>query len=176
VTLQDWLETFLAAAGEPDIKEKLHAGHQVGEKFFKVHLDGYNMLPYLTGEVSDSPRQFFFYISDDGDVLAIRYQDWKAVFMEQRAKTLMCWAEPFVPLRVPKIFHLRRDPFERADENSNTYWDWMISHVYIMYAMQAIVAQQIEDFVKFPPRQKPASFNLDAVKRQLEEAQSSKGH
>jgi arylsulfatase A-like enzyme len=176
VTLQDWLETFLAAAGEPDIKEKLHAGLQVGEKFFKVHLDGYNMLPYLTGEVSESPRQFFFYISDDGDVLAIRYQDWKAVFMEQRAKQLQTWAEPFVPLRVPKIFHLRRDPFERADENSNTYWDWMISHAYITYAMQAIVAQQIEDFIKFPPRQKPASFNLDAVKRQLEEAQSSKGH
>ena len=176
VTHQDWFETFLAAAGEPTIKDKLHEGYQAGEKFFKVHLDGYNMLPYLTGEVKDSPRQFFFYFSDDGDLLAIRYQDWKAVLMEQRAKQLQCWFEPFVSLRVPKFFHLRRDPFERADENSNTYWDWMISHAFLMYGMQAIVAQQIEDFVKYPPRQKPASFNLDAVMRTLEEAQSSKGH
>ena len=176
VTHQDWFETFLAAAGEPSIKDKLHEGHQAGEKFFKVHLDGYNMLPYLTGEVKDSPRQFFFYFSDDGDLLAIRYQDWKAVLMEQRAKRLQTWFEPFVSLRVPKFFHLRRDPFERADEESNTYWDWVISHAYLVYGMQAIVAQQIEDFVKYPPRQKPASFNLDAVMRTLEEAQSSKGH
>jgi arylsulfatase len=176
VSLQDWLETFLAAAGVPDIKEKLHQGYQAGEKYFKVHLDGYNMLPYLTGEVMESPRPFVFYFSDDGDLLAIRMGDWKVVLMEQRAKQLMCWVEPFVPLRVPKIFHLRRDPFERADENSNTYWDWMISHAYIMYGMQAIVAQQIDEFIKYPPRQKPASFNLDAVMRQLEEMQSSKGH
>jgi arylsulfatase A-like enzyme len=176
VTLQDWMETFLAAAGVPDIKEKLHEGYQAGEKHFKVHLDGYNMLPYLTGEVKESPRPFFFYISDDGDILAIRIGDWKVVLMEQRAKQLMCWFEPFVPLRVPKMFHMRRDPFERADENSNTYWDWVISHAYVMYGMQAIVAQQINEFIKFPPRQKPASFNLDAVMRQLEEVQSSKGH
>jgi hypothetical protein len=98
------------------------------------------------------------------------------VLMEQRAKQLMAWLEPFVPLRAPKMFHLRRDPFERADENSNTYWDWMISHIYKIYEMQGLVAQQIEDFVKYPPRQKPASFNLNAVMRTLEEAQSSKGH
>ena len=134
------------------------------------------MLPYLTGEVKESPRNFFFYISDDGDILAIRMQDWKVVLMEQRAKQLACWVEPFVKLRVPKIFNLRRDPFERADENSNTYWDWVISHAYILYEMQAVVAQQIEDFMKFPPRQKPASFNLDAVMRDLEEAASSRNH
>jgi len=176
VTLQDWLETFLAAAGMPDIKEKLHAGYQAGEKHFKVHLDGYNMLPYLTGEVKDSPRQFFFYISDDGDVLALRMGDWKFVLKEQRATRALCWAEPFVPLRVPKIFNLRRDPFERADDNSNTYWDWVISHTYLMYGMQAIVAQQIEEFLKFPPRQKPASFNLDAVMRQLDDAGGGAHH
>ncbi|HBX69868.1 MAG TPA: arylsulfatase, partial [Chloroflexi bacterium] len=176
VTMQDWLATFLAAAGEPEIKEKLLEGHQAGDKTFKVHLDGFNLLPYLTGEVEKSPRDFFFYISDDGDILAIRIGDWKVVLMEQREKTLLLWAEPFVPLRFPKIFHLRRDPFERADENSNTYWDWMISHAYIMYGMQALVAQQIEAFVKFPPRQKAASFNLDAVLRTLEEATSSKSH
>ena len=131
------------------------------------------MLPYFSGEVEESPRKTFFYISDDGDVLAIRHQDWKAVLMEQRAKAMQCWAEPFVPLRLPKIFNLRRDPFERADENSNTYWDWLISHAYLIYGMQALVAQQIESFVKFPPRQKPASFNLDAVLRSLEEANTA---
>ena len=176
VTLQDWLETFLAAAGMPDIKEKLLAGYQAGEKHFKVHLDGYNMLPYLTGEVKDSPRQFFFYISDDGDVLALRMGDWKFVLKEQRATRALCWAEPFVPLRVPKIFNLRRDPFERADDNSNTYWDWVISHTYMMYGMQAVVAQQIDEFIKFPPRQKPASFNLDAVMRQLDDAGGGAHH
>jgi arylsulfatase len=176
VTHQDWLPTLLAAAGEPDVKERLLEGHQAGDKTFKVHIDGFNMLPYFTGEVEESPRQSFFYISDDGDILAIRMQDWKVVLMEQRAKTLACWFEPFVPLRGPKIFNLRRDPFERADENSNTYWDWLISHAYIIYGMQALVAQQIEAFTKFPPRQKPASFNLDAVLRQLEESSSSKSH
>ena len=176
VSHQDWLPTLLAAAGEPEIKEKLLEGHQAGSKTFRVHIDGFNMLPYLTGEVAESPRETFFYISDDGDILAIRHKDWKVVLMEQRAKQLATWMEPFVPLRIPKMFNLRRDPFERADENSNTYYDWMISHAYLIYGMQGIVAGQIEAFVKFPPRQKPASFNLDAVMRQLEEATSSKLH
>jgi arylsulfatase A-like enzyme len=176
VALQDWLPTFLSAAGVPDIKEKLVEGHVAGEKKFKVHIDGFDMLPYLSGEVDESPRKSFFYISDDGDILAIRHQDWKVVLMEQRAKTLQCWAEPFVALRVPKVFNLRRDPFERADENSNTYWDWVLSRAYLIYGMQALVAQQIESFMMFPPRQKPASFNLDVVLRQLEEASSSKSH
>src|SRR5271165_4710077 len=176
VTHQDWLSTFLAAAGEPNIKEKLLKGHTAGGKTYKVHIDGFNMLPYLTGEVSESPRSSFFYVSDDGDILAIRMQDWKVVLMEQRAKTMQCWAEPFVPLRVPKIFNLRRDPFERADENSNTYWDWVISHAYLIYGMQALVAGEIEEFKKFPPRQKPASFNLDAVLESLQEASGGANH
>jgi len=176
VSHQDWLPTLLAAAGEPEISQKLLTGHTAGDKTVKVHLDGLNMLPYLTGEVQESPRQYFFYISDDGDVMAIRMGDWKVVLMEQRAKTLMCWLEPFVPLRAPKLFHLRRDPFERADGNSNTYFDWMISHLYVIYAMQAVVAEQIEDFKQFPPRQKPASFNLDAVLRSLEEAAGGGNH
>ena len=126
--------------------------------------------------MKESPRNFFFYISDDGEILAIRMKDWKVVLMEQRAKTLMCWLEPFVPLRAPKLFNLRRDPFERADENSNTYWDWYISHAYVIYAMQSVVGKQIENFKKYPPRQKPASFNLDAVMRQLEETGSGRNH
>ena len=176
VSHQDWLPTLLAAAGAPDVPAKLLEGYKVGDKTYKVHIDGINMLPYLTGEAKESPRNFFFYMSDDGDILAIRMMDWKVVLMEQRAQQLLCWFEPFVKLRAPKLFHLRRDPFERADENSNTYWDWVISHVYIIYGMQAIVAQQIGNFQKFPPRQKPASFNLDAVMRTLEDAHSSAGH
>ncbi len=176
VSHQDWLPTLLAAAGAPGVSAKLVEGYKVGDKTYKVHIDGINMLPYLTGDAKESPRNFFFYISDDGDILAIRMKDWKVVLMEQRAEQLLCWFEPFVKLRAPKLFHLRRDPFERADENSNTYWDWLLSHVYVVYAMQGLVASQIENFQKFPPRQKPASFNLDAVLRQIQEAHSSAGH
>lgn len=176
VSHQDWLATLLSAAGEPDIKDKLLKGHKIGSKTYKVKIDGYNMLPYFTGVEQESPRQSFFYFSDDGELISIRMQDWKVVLMEQRAKTLQCWIEPFVRLRAPKIFHLRRDPFERADENSNTYWDWVISHAYIIYAMQAVVAGQIEDFQKYPPRQKPASFNLDSVMRTLEDASGGANH
>jgi len=170
VSHQDWLPTILAAAGEPKIKEKLLKGHQAGDKTFTCHIDGFNMLPYFTGKVKESPRETFFYISDDGDVLAIRHKDWKVVLMEQREKQLLCWFEPFVKLRGPKIFNLRRDPFERADHNSNTYWDWLISHAYLIYGMQALVAEQIESFKKFPPRQKPGSFNLDSVLESLQDA------
>jgi arylsulfatase len=176
VSHQDWLPTFLAAAGEPQIKEKLLSGHKAGNKTFKVHIDGFNMLPYFTGKVDESPRKSFFYVSDDGDILAIRYNDWKVVLMEQRAKQLACWAEPFVHLRMPKMFHMRRDPFERADENSNTYWDWVITHAYLIYGMQEIVGEQIEGFKKFPPRQKPASFNLDRVMEQLATAGDGGNH
>ena len=170
VTHQDWAVTLLAAAGVPDIKEKLLDGHQLGDKTFTVHLDGWNMLPYLKGEVADSPRPFFFYFSDDGDVIAIRFGDWKMTLMEQRAKQLSAWIEPFVKLRIPHIFNLRRDPFERALENSNTYYDWMLSHAFLLYEMQAIVAGQIHEFAEFPPRQKPASLNLDGVMAQLSSA------
>jgi arylsulfatase A-like enzyme len=170
VSHQDWLPTLLAAAGEPDISAKLLNGHKAGDKTFKVHIDGLNMLPYLTGEVKESPRQSFFYISDDGDVLGIRMGDWKMVLAEQRATRMMCWSEPFVKLRLPKMFNLRRDPFERADENSNTYWDWIFDHAFLLYGMQALVAQQIDNYVKYPPRQKAAAFNLDEVMRKLQDA------
>jgi arylsulfatase A-like enzyme len=176
VSHQDMLPTFLAAAGEPDVKAKLLDGHAAGNSTFKVHIDGYNMLPYLTGEAAESPRSFFFYISDDGDIIAIRMDDYKAVLAEQRATRMMAWAEPFVKLRVPKIFSIRMDPFERADDNSNTYWDWLFDHLWVLYKMQATVADQIQEFVAYPPRQKPASFNLDAVLRQLESATDGAAH
>ncbi|MGB5214934.1 MAG: arylsulfatase [Anderseniella sp.] len=169
VSHQDMLPTFLAAAGEADVSEKLLNGHKAGDKTFTSHIDGFNMLPYLCGEVDKSPRESFFYISDDGDVLAVRHNDWKVVLMEQRAKTMALWAEPFVSLRFPKIFNLRRDPFERADENSNGYWDWVVDRAFCIYAMQTLVAEQIVSFKKFPPRQKPASFNLDAVMEKMQD-------
>jgi arylsulfatase len=167
VTHQDMLPTLLAAAGEPTIKEKLLNGHKAGNKTFKVHIDGFNMVPYLTGEVKDSPRTSFFYFSDDGDIMAVRAGDWKLIFAEQRATTMAVWAEPLVKLRVPHIFSLRRDPFERASFNSNTYWDWIVDHAPQLYLVQGLVQDQIAEFIKYPPRQKPASFNLDAVLAQL---------
>lgn len=170
VAHQDWLPTVLALAGEPNIKEKLRRGHTAVGKQFRVHLDGSNLLPYLTGESPDSPRDSFFYVNDDGQLVALRYGDWKLVFMEQRAKQLQCWAEPFVALRVPKIFNLRRDPFERADENSNTYYDWLLDHAFMLVPAQAYVQQELESLKQFPPRQKPASFNLDRVLATLQDS------
>jgi arylsulfatase len=164
---QDMLPTLLAIAGDPDVSKKLLDGYKVGNKTFKVHIDGINVLSYLTGEAKQSPRQSFFYVSDDGGVMAVRNGDYKMIFQEQRALTTAVWQEPMVPLRLPYIFNLRRDPFERANFNSNVYWDWMINHVPQLYLVQALVAAQIDDYVKYPPRQKAASFNLDAVLRQL---------
>ncbi len=169
----DWLPTLLAAAGEADIKEKLLKGYQAGEKTFKVHLDGYNLLPYFKGEVDKSPRVEFFYFSDDGDLMAMRYDNWKFVFMEQRvAGTLRIWQEPLVTLRFPKLFNLRTDPYERADITSNTYWDWVIEHIYLFLPVQKVVGDFLQTFVEFPPRQKAASFTIDQV---LEKLQSGAG-
>ena len=170
----DWLPTLVAAGGDPDVKEKLLAGHEANGKAFKVHLDGYNLLPYLTGEVDRSPRQEFFYFSDDGDLLAVRMDNWKQVFMEQRVQgTLQVWAEPFVILRVPKLFNLRTDPYERADLTSNTYWDWLLDHAFLAVPTQAIVGDFLKTFVEFPPRQKAASFTVDQVMDKLEAAMTS---
>ena len=174
VSAMDMLPTFLAAAGEPDIKEKLLTGHQAGSKTFKVHLDGYNMLPFLTVEGERSPRVEFFYFSDDGDLVAIRYDNWKMVFMEQRVKgTLAVWSDPFVPLRVPKMFNLRTDPFEHADVTSNTYWDWLLDHAFLMVPSQALVGDFLATFKEFPPRQKAASFNVEQVMDKLTQGISS---
>jgi arylsulfatase len=164
----DWLPTFVAMAGDPDIKEKLLTGYQAGNKTFKVHLDGYNLVPYLKGEVDKSPRVEYFYFSDDGDLMALRYDHWKTVFMEQRVKgTCQIWAEPLVTLRVPKLFNLRTDPYERADITSNTYWDWMFDHIPLVLAAQPIVAKFIATFQEFPPRQKAASFTVDQVMEKI---------
>jgi len=171
----DWLPTFLAMAGEPNIVEKCKQGHQAVGKTFKVHIDGYNLLPYLTGQEKKSPRQGFIYFDDDGDLVALRFDNWKIVFMEQRARgTLGVWAEPFVTLRVPKLFNLRTDPFERADITSNTYYDWFIDHVPQVLAAQAIVVPFLETFKEFPPRQKAASFTIDQALAKMSEAASAR--
>jgi arylsulfatase len=169
----DMFPTLLAAAGNPDVTQQLLAGCTVDGKPFHVHLDGYNQIPYLTGEAKQSPRNALVYFSDDGDVIAVRVGDWKFHLAEQRANTMRQWAEPFVKLRVPYIMNLRRDPFERAEFNSNTYMDWMVDHIPQVYLMQVVVAGQIADFAKFPPRQRPASFNLDAVLAHVTTSHSS---
>ncbi len=173
----DWLPTFLAAAGEPDVVEKLLRGHEAAGKTFKVHIDGYNLLPYLTGQVSKSPRQGFIYFDDDGDLVAVRWDNWKIVFLEQRAQgTMRIWAEPFVVLRMPKLYNLRTDPFERADITSNTYYDWYLDHDFIFYGSQFIVTEFLETFKEFPPAQKPASFTIDQALVKMQEAASGAHH
>ena len=164
----DWTPTFLAAAGEPQIKEKLLKGYSAIGRNYKVHLDGYNFLPFLTGKTTETPRREIFYFSDDGDLTALRYNDWKMIFMEQKTQgTFRVWMEPFVPLRVPLIFNLRRDPYERAEETSNTYYDWLIDHAFLLVPAQDYVGQFLATFKEFPPRQKAATFSLDQVMEQL---------
>ena len=160
----DWAPTFCAIAGDPNVVETCKTGYASGDKTFKVHLDGYNLLPYLTGEVDKSPRPGFIDFDDDGDLVAMRYGNWKMVFAEQRRQgTLEIWAEPFTQLRVPKLFNLRTDPFERADVTSNTYYDWFMWKGYRIMEAQALVGSFLGTFKDFPPRQKAASFGIDQI-------------
>jgi arylsulfatase len=169
VSHNDWFVTLLAAAGNPDIAEQLRSGTDLDRTNFKVHLDGFSQLDYITGESDSSPRPYFFYCSDDGDLTAMRYDNWKLVFLEQRAPgTLQVWAEPFTELRVPKIFNLRTDPFERADVTSNTYYDWMLDRVFLIVPAQMYAAELLQTLKEFPQRQEPASFNLDQVIQKIE--------
>jgi len=171
ISHMDWLPTLLAAAGDPDVKDKLKVGHEAAGKTFRVHLDGYDFLPYLTGLEDKGPRVEFFYFSDDGDLVATRYDNWKLVFAEQRVPgTLQVWAEPFVMLRVPLLFNLRTDPFERANTTSNTYYDWMLDRVYLIIPSQKIVGEFLQTFFQFPPRMKAASFTVDQVLEKMEAA------
>jgi arylsulfatase len=166
----DWAPTLLAAAGVPDVKEQLLKGMKVGDTTFKVHLDGYNLLPYLTGQTTKSPREEFFYFNDDGGLDALRYDNWKIVFSEQRIEgTMRIWAEPFVTLRLPKIFNLRTDPYERADITSNTYYEWLVEHLFLLVPVQKIVGNFLATFKEFPPDQKSGSFSVDQVLEKLKE-------
>ena len=166
---EDMLQTLLAAAGDPDIKEKLLKGHKANGREFKVHLDGYNLIPYLRGEVKESPRREFFYWTDDGSLANLRYDRWKVVFMEQRAHGLDVWQDPLVTLRFPKLFCLRTDPFERADHEAGDYGRWRVDHAFLLLPAVGFVSKHLSTFAEFPPRQKPGSFNLDQVLQKLQE-------
>ncbi len=165
----DWMPTFLAAAGNDKVKDQLLKGYSANGRNFKVHLDGYNMLPYLTGKEKEGRRSEIFYFSDDGDLTALRYDDWKLIFMEQKTPgTLAVWADPFVPLRVPLIFNLRRDPYEFAQITSNTYYDWLVDHLFLLVPAQTYVGNFLKTFKEYPPRMEAASFSLDKVMEQLQ--------
>ena len=164
----DWVPTLMAAAGEDDVTAELKAGKQVGGKQFNVHLDGYNFLPFLTSETERAPRQEFFYFSDDGVLTSTRIGDWKLVFAEQRAQRFDVWRDPFVTLRIPKVFHLRRDPFERADTDSNSYNLWWDKKIASVGALGRVaVAQFVQSLQQFPPRQRPGTFTVDQIMETL---------
>ena len=167
----DWFPTFVAAAGDPSVKDKLLSGF----RGFRVHLDGFDLSSYLAGQSKDSPRKDIFYFSDDGDLTAMRFKDWKFIFMEQRvAQTLQAWAEPFTTLRVPLIFNLRQDPYERAQLTSNTYYDWILDHVFTLIPAQEYVGKFLATFKDYPPRQKASSFSLDQALEKLQTGIGSK--
>jgi len=161
-SLQDFIPTFAAANGEPDLVEKVKKGYKIGDKTFKVHLDGYNLMPFLAGTVDKSPREGFIYWSDDGDCMGIRMGRFKVVFAEQTATGIDVWRRPLAPLRIPKYFDLRADPFERGEE-SIKYNDWFLEQNFLMYAAPPILTKWLESFREFPPRAKPASFSIDRV-------------
>lgn len=171
----DWFPTLLGLAGNSKVADELLKGKKVGETTYKVHLDGYNLVPYLTGKAKESPRDSFIYCNDDQQLTALRYDNWKMVFLEQRVRgTLRIWAEPFTTLRLPKIYNLRTDPYERADVTSNTYEDYILRRAYLFVPAQQYVAKFIQTFKDYPPRQKAASFNLDEVMEKLQEGGGSK--
>jgi arylsulfatase len=172
VAHEDWIPTLVTAAGNPGVKEQLLEGYTVGDKTFKVHLDGYDITDYLAGKGPD-PRRDFIYFVDDGSLVGLRYDQWKIVFAEQREHGLNVWQEPFVPLRLPKLFTLRADPFETADHEGMDYERWRVEHLFVMVPAQAYVAKFLETFKEFPPRQKPGSFSIDQVMENMQNA--SKG-
>ena len=171
----DWFPTYLAAAGNPNVKEDLLKGVTENGRSYKVHLDGYNMLPYLTGKEEKGARKELFYFSDDGELMALRYNDWKVTFMHQPAQgTLDTWSKPMVTTRIPWLYNLRRDPYEFATTTSNTYWDWYLDHAYLLLPAAEYVGKFIGTFQEYPPRMKAASFNLGDTMKALQEGSGSK--
>ena len=166
----DWLPTLLAAAGAPDVPQKLLTGYTIGDITYKVHPDGYNFVPYLTGQAPKGPRESFFYFSDEGDLVGLRFDNWKMAFAVQPAEgTLRVWQQEFEHPRIPYIFNLRTDPYERAPITSNTYYDWLLDHAYLLVPAQAYVGQFLATFKEYPPRQKAASFSIQQVLDKLGE-------
>ncbi|WP_323813897.1 arylsulfatase [Cellvibrio sp. NN19] len=167
ISHEDWLPTFAAAAGNTEIADQLRKGTSLNGRKYKNYIDGYNMLPYLKGEVKESPRHEFWYVNDDGQVVAARYDAWKVVFLENRGEAFGVWREPFTELRVPLLFNLRRDPFEKAQHNSNTYNDWFLERAFVLVPIQTKAAQFLKTMQDFPPSQSPGSFNLSKIEEQL---------
>ncbi|MBV8576325.1 MAG: arylsulfatase, partial [Acetobacteraceae bacterium] len=166
----DMLPTLLAAAGEPDIVEKVKKGHQAGAKTFKAHLDGHNLTPFFTGAAKESPRPGFLYWSDEGDLMAIRHGDWKVHFLEQRGEGVFAWQEPFVPLRLPKLFNLRSDPFENADVASQMYYaKWRVDRFFVLLPAGALVQRWLQTMVEFPPRQRSEHYGVTNVLEKLQQ-------
>ncbi|MCW5558326.1 MAG: arylsulfatase [Verrucomicrobiae bacterium] len=170
VSHEDWLTTFAAVAGAPDIKDQLANGVELNGRRYRNYLDGYNQLDYLSGKVTESPRNEFIYVNDDGQIVAMRYAAWKAVFLENRGQAFGVWREPFIELRVPLLFNLRRDPFERAQHNSNTYNDWFMDRVFVLVPLQQMAGKFLMSMKDYPPSQTPGSFNLEKIQKQIETA------
>jgi len=164
---EDWMPTFLAAAGMPDAKERLKKGDNFGGRTYRAHLDGYDLNDFLAGKTKDSPRNEFIYVNDDGQIVAVRFRDWKTVYMENRGQAFGVWREPFVELRVPLVFNLRRDPFELAQHNSNTYNDWFLDRPFIIFGTQAVATAFLKSFQEYPPSQTPGAFNLSKIQEQI---------
>jgi arylsulfatase len=167
---EDWMVTFLTAAGMPDVKERLMKGDSFAGRHYRAYLDGYNMLDYFAGKTKESPRKEFWYVNDDGQIVAARWQDWKIIFLENRGQAFGVWREPFTELRVPLLFNLRRDPFEKAQHNSNTYNDWFLSRVFVLVPIQQLAAKFLVTMKDYPPSQTPGSFNLSKIEEQLKQA------
>jgi len=173
VAHEDWLPTFAAAAGDTNVKDRLLQGVSLNGRRYKNHLDGYNLLDYLEGKVKESPRHEFWYVNDDGQIVAARYDDWKVVFLENRGEAFGVWREPFIELRVPLLFNLRRDPFEKAQHNANTYNDWFLDRPFVIVPIQALAAQFLQTMKDYPPSQSPGSFNLSKIEEQLRQGAGS---
>lgn len=170
VSHEDWLPTFAAIAGDARIADKLRAGVQLNGRRYRNYLDGYNLSDYLSGRTDQSPRKEFFYVNDDGQVVAMRLGDWKAVFQENRGEAFGVWREPFTELRVPLLFNLRRDPFEKAQHNANIYNDWFLDRAYVCVPMQQVAGKFLQTMADYPPSQTPGSFNLEKIEKQIEAA------
>jgi len=170
VAHEDWLPTFAAIAGDTDVKERLLKGTSINGRTYKNHIDGYNMVDYLSGKAKDSPRNEFWYVNDDGQVVSARYNDWKVVFLENRGEAFGVWREPFTELRVPLLFNLRRDPFEKAQHNSNTYNDWFLDRPFVITPIQTLAAGFLKSMIEYPPSQSPGSFNLSKIEETLKNA------
>ena len=167
VAHEDWLPTFAAIAGAPDIKQRLLAGVDLNGRHYRNYIDGYNLLDYLEGRTDQSPRHEFWYVNDDGQVVAARYDDWKVVFLENRGEAFGVWREPFIELRVPLLFNLRRDPFEKAQHNANIYNDWFMDRVFVIVPIQALAARFLQTMKDYPPSQSPGAFNLSRIEESL---------